>query len=371
MKKFLVLALSALLVFAIAGTSFAAHLALETSGDGRIRGLWKGNFDANDNTDDDARYWDQRVRLRWDVNITEGIWVRTRLRVSDGKWSGTANTKVYKKTDFAYIQFPLAGGTLYYGYQPASWGNGFWSWGKFADRAKFIYKTGDTMWGAIVQKNVELGAGDNSGDNDSYMGLVIQNIGKAQWGAIVVVTNDDTADTTNISVDGYFKKIAVGNMMLKGEFAYNALDNVDDDPFGAMIQADLGMDAMTLTGIFAVAVNGFKADDDFEPTELVGKDQAWAHHDFGAYQTVADDSAMLLAANVSFKASDTLSYGASLAYNLMSSDADSSMIDVGATVKYKIGAQTTFVAGLGYGLPSDFGNDDPISTLYHAVSFKF
>lgn len=384
MKKFAVLLLSTILVLGLASVVFAAHLepketesGMKLSGEAILRGVYQDNatdFDADG--DDTHQVWDQRFRLMLDGLVSDAVQVNTRFTISLGQWNGATTTGGNQiTTDWAYVTLNI-GPTIYYGRQPANWGNKFLVWGAIKDRFKVVQKSGDLSYGGFLQKDRENDAGDAKGDKDSIAGFVTSKFGAANAGLLVVYTIDDAADTNGATVDVHFDTPA-GPAMVAGELAFKSGEvnqsSTEDAPMGLFVAASMPFDAVTASAAFAMAMNEYVADDDFQPTLLFGTgfNNPNSIANFGATQTVGDDSSYAIVLGADYKMSDMTTLGGKFAYAVASSEAESKLMEIDLYMKYALAKNTSFFAGLAYGIPTDMSAaDDPVMTLAHMIQVK-
>ena len=127
MKKYFVVLLSLMFVlsaFTFAGADDAGMDSVRAAqpgtkvilgGDAAIRGIWQKNYDMDSNADDaDNRFFDERVRLKIDVDAGDGIALKSRI-ILFGDANGDEvvldgdNTARHDYTvDYAYIHVPIA-----------------------------------------------------------------------------------------------------------------------------------------------------------------------------------------------------------------------------------------------------------------------
>jgi hypothetical protein len=366
LKRFIAILLGTIFVLGLAATVYATELKF--GGDAFVEGVWRDGYDLNgtQNADDDYRWWGQRVRLKFDAIVENGIEVRTRLRVSDAVWNGATRTKCGDTsftavdnqtteyngavtsqstcnnvtTDYAYLHVPIGDATIDVGHMLASWGNGFWAWNAEVDRVVLQYKLGDTVTvGAYIKKDTELLQGDNEGDQDSYSLFVnVKPSDATKFGVITVYSQNQPNDTANrydeaseatgadyekqdgVQFDAYFNT-KMGSVTLMSEAAYltghmfsttNSNDGWNDQ-FGCFVAGVVDLSPVTLTLATAYANNLFNADNDFKPTYFFGvAENPLAIMDF---QSIDEDrSTIAFVVGVDMKATDNLTVGGKMAY---------------------------------------------------------
>lgn len=385
MKKLLVLVLSIMFVAGAFTSAYADHgevLAkmddskITLGGEARLRGVCAINHDTNDDVDDDDCYWDQRVRLTVTGQIG-GAEVRTRLDIADGKWDNAANTGGVK-VDYAYLHIPIANIVIDAGRQKATFGNSFYQDDVKKDRFKVSAMVGDATIGAYSDKRSESYGPDGflNNDVDDYGIFAVYKAGDIAGGALVVFRNDDIVDDNDgIDATAYVNAKA-GAVGVKGELSmktddFNYLTTDDDTQWGGFVSADMGMDALTVGGLFAFTQNGYVADKHFKPTVLIGTDAISAMEDFGK----RGDS-LLGVLSASFKATPELSVGGKVAYadyeTYPDDDTDSSSIEVDAVLRYQISKGVTYDVGLGYLIPDDYSAaDDNVLSVMNQFTVNF
>ena len=393
MKKLLILVLSIMfvagaftsVVYADHGDAMMAKMpgsSIMMGGDARVRGVCKINFDTNDDADDDNCYWDQRIRF----TVTGAIGnaeVRTRFttenptdRVNSHStvWDGATETGGSLNVDYAYLHIPIGSIDIDAGRMMLDFGNKFYVDGVAADKFQVSTKVGDITIGAWTEKEFESNGPDGFFNNDAdfYAIFGTYKAGDIAAGALVRYLNDDVADDNNgtdatVYVNTKAAGVGVkGELSLKtGDAAYTANGSFDgcggtgdeDTQWGGFVSADMGMDAITVGGLFAFTQNGFVADKHFTPTALIGRDNSGAMENFGA----RGDS-LLGVLSASFQAAPELSLGAKVAYadyeSYPDNDTDSSSWEIDAGLKYMISKGVTYSIDLGYLIPDDYSASD-------------
>ena len=389
MKKYFIVFLSMLFVLSIAATSFGA---VDLSGDARVRGLWKNNWDMNGDVDNDDRYWDQRIRVKF-TGTAGDVEVRTRVVLSDGKWDGASNTGGNVTLDYGYLHIPLDVLTIDAGRQKASFGNAFFLKDGTVDRFKLTVKINDTMIGAFTDKITETNAvagDDNLDDVDDY-GLFIVHKASAVEGGALFVVREDNVNLNNDGVRGTgYIKVNVADVAIKGEVSMKSGDahettdkdlNVND-PYGAFADVTIAAGKANITVLAAFTQNGYVADDDFTPTKMIGTGNPTALKDFG--QSPADGSqqnSFILKAGVDVEATADLSVNAQLAYLVLDSygsafadaaDDAASALELDAGIKYQLAQNTTLNVDAGVMFPDNLtANDDHAVVVGQKIEIKF
>lgn len=381
MKKFIAILISAMFVLGLSASVYAAELKF--GGDAYVIG-YAENFDANPDADNDKAAWTQRVRLKFDAILENGIEVRTRLRVSEGLWDGVANTSMGDNgnsvtPDYAYIHVPIGAVTVDVGHQLLSWGDGFWVWNTEIDRLAFAYKANDMITlGGYTSKDNELNAGDSEGDTDSYALFVKAMPAEGtDVGFITVYTYNDTTDDPGWAFDAY-ANTKINNISIMSEAVLKAgeLNSVNDhNPFGMFVAASMDMSPLTLSLAGAVATNTFKADNDFKPTFFFGtSENPIALMDFQSVDINATTVAVV--GTVGYKVNEPISVGGTIAYADFGSsdDATGDNVDHGnitefdASINYQIAKSTAYTVGMAYGV---FDTDDSVFGVFHKVKVVF
>lgn len=386
MKKLLVLVLSIMFVAGAFTSAYATHgevlgkmegSKIILGGDARVRGVCKINqTDTNDDVDDDNCYWDQRVRLTVTGQIGDAE-VRTRLKVGEGVWNDAANTKGVT-VDYAYVHIPVAGVVIDAGRQKATFGNSFYQDDVAKDRFQVSAKVGDATIGAYSDKRTESNGteGFMNNDVDDYGIFAVYKAGDLEGGALVVFRNDDIVDNNDGTDATAYVNTKVGNVGVKAELTmqtddFNYVNADEDTKWGGFVSADMGMDAVTVGGLVAFTVNGYVADQHFQPTVMIGLNQPEAMENFGA----RGDS-VLGVLSASYKATPELSVGGKVAYasydTYPDNNTDSSAVEIDAGLKYQISKGVTYNLDLGYLVPSDYSaTDDNVMAVLSQFQVNF
>ena len=317
MKKVFIVLLSMLfvlgaftVVYADDGGMDSVRSAIQGSkvmigGDARVRGIWKDNWDMNDDVDADDRYWDQRIRLKITAKVGDAE-VRSRIKLTDGKWNGGDETAGNVEIDYGYLHIPVGPVTFDLGRQNADWTK-FFEWNQKRDRAKVTYKLGDTTVGAYTDKIVDTFAtgtntdaidGDNLDDVDDYAIFAVHSIGNIDGGLLLFLRNDSVTDDNDARAGSLFVNATVAGLSVRAELAMvtgDAIeyididgDTVDDSQWGGFVSASKGLNGLTISGLLAYAANGYVADNHFTPTVMVGTDNPTALADFGGIPGMSD-----------------------------------------------------------------------------------
>lgn len=322
MKRYLAIILGVILVVAMAATAYAE---VTIGGDARVRGIWKNNYDLNDDVDDDARYYDQRVRIKIDAKVAGDAEVRTRFTLIEGTWGKDAGfndangTVRFDDDDYAYLHVPIGNITLDIGRQHADWGNKFLVWNASKNRIKLVSKVGTAAVGAAIDKNREDLAPNNDMDYDDYLLFFINQFGAFKVALLGVYFNDDKAGKDGQLLDLAINGSANG-LNIAGELVFkwgDLMETTDKDgdqnnPWGGFLMVTKSMDNLTVGGAVAYTANGYVANKYFEPTVFfgTGNSRGVAMMNFGA----GGGDTLGIVVPIRYKASGALTVGANLAY---------------------------------------------------------
>ena len=443
MKKSLIVLLSMVFVLSAFAIVFADDAGVDSvkvapegvkvtiSGDAYVRGIWQSNFDMDDreetaaitNTDDDKRYWDQRVRLKITADVGEGVELRTRLSTGDDTWNGADNTggntgdagDLY--VDYAYLHIPVGPVTLDLGRQKSKWGNKLLDTGNSKDRAKLSVNFGGTTVGTYVDKVTEdieatvatTGAtptGKNTDDVDDYGIFVIHKADVFEGGVQAIIYEDNRNNEGNPSKDNNqngtrgsaYVKVNVARVAVKAELAlknggiYETTDkdgNINETQWGGFASVEGGPEKVTISGLVAFTRNGYVADKHFTPTVMIGTDNPTAMADFGknpdtsaAYDGAQDS--FLAVVGVDGKIMQGLSIYGKAALLVMDAyennfasttsviEDSAQAFELDAGLEYQIAQNTTYNIDFGYMFPSDItAQDDEVMALAHSISISF
>ena len=406
MKKFIAIILGTMFVLALAGSVYAADLRI--GGDAYVQGTWTNNYGTvlGEGTFDngyrsDQRMWGERVVLKLDAVLENGIELRTAYDVVGGFNGPTPWGVVFSKStndfattedfanEYAYIHVPMGNFTVDAGHMLTSWGDGFDSFETPADRIKLYYKVNDMLTVAgYIRKDTETFSVDSGkGDTDTYEVEAVAKPNAATTTGVAVYYTQDQQDKSfeergpyhfldTWKVDG-FLNTKVGPVVVMSELVYRTANKafIDDHDykngfgqFGGFALAQADVAPVTLTGAVAFASNGYVADDDFQPTLLFGtRNNPVALLDFQSVGSTATTWAALVAAD--FKANDCTTLHGLVAYasigdgtgdvhanHLGEVAPDGSralgLIELDATVKYQISKSTAWTVGATMGIPT-------------------
>ncbi|MDH4027949.1 MAG: porin [Nitrospirota bacterium] len=382
MKKYLVLVLTLIFVLSLAVAAFAE---VKLSGDARVRGIWKNNYDMDTDADDeDDRYYDQRFRLKVVGDAGNGIEARARLEFANSAWGNGQATKDNPLVEYAYLHIPIASVTVDAGLKTRDYGYGFLT-DMYDQEFETIEAsmTFDTVTvTAFTDKVTDTRAAETGSDNlkdyDNYGLSVSAKVGEINIGALIASQKDARPAT---DVDGNIYDINasanINNIAIKAELAYLTGDINEDtegnDPMGFFVSAAMPMGQINVHGAIAYAADGYTADDDFTPTVFIGTDQNTAALDFAATD---DESSYAVVVGADYSVNDDLGVSAKLAY--LSQDAmgvggdDRTAIEFDAGLSYKIAANASYSLDFGYLSPSDWtAEDDAAIALAHKVQISF
>jgi hypothetical protein len=270
LKKFLVIALSAVFVLGFAASAFAIHAEIPSEtqavvamggtqitlgGSIRVRGELQGDTlygSAFANSTDDKAAWDQRVRLSVDAKVSDNVQGFVMVEAGNGDtsdtwtWGDSDNgaTGVYypgngKPDEIqileAWINWNTEFASLKIGHMPLALGNNlFFDHRKFGDDALIVYKTIDNLHLAALTAKFDEGDTFASDDKDAYVALFAYKgdgfnaSGDFTW----VDDNDfldfappkDTADLYNVGIRGDINIGEMFNVYADGEFQFGSAD---------------------------------------------------------------------------------------------------------------------------------------------------
>jgi hypothetical protein len=391
LKKTIVLLLALIFVFGLA--SFAAA-EVTLSGDARVRGHMITNYDTVTNlrvvvantagANENARWFDQRVRLALTGENDFGAAVKMRMTLGEGNWDGGANHTAVgiDGDDYLYLAVPVGEASLTAGYMPTDWGHKFWSWGKSKDRIKYTMKGDALTWGVHFTKENETFATDNLDDMDTWAAFAIGSAGEFKVGAAFAMTNDNaTTETSGSQIDVFISgaagpaKIAGEIVMKSGElWETTASGGSTNNQMGFFVNAGLDFDAVAANFALAYTKNGFTANKFFMPTLFLGQAQVTAAANVG---TGGDTTALL--ANAGLALSDSMKISATLLMATVEaySAADVALIDdfklteVDVKFSYAIGEGTSYSLGFGnVTVDPDSGGSETITVATNSLNIK-
>ena len=432
MKKFIAIILGTMFVLALAGSVYAADLRL--GGNAYVVGVWTNNYDMNDKAKDDQRYWAERVELKADAVLENGIELRTAYNVvgdlnggsvwgrDDNNYPGKPSTATNSfdtvqgvETEYAYIHVPMGKVTVDAGHMLTSWGDGFDSFETPADRLKVYYKISDmaTIAGYVRKDWERLSTDYGKGDMNTYEVEAVLKPNDATTAGVAIYFTQDEEDFTQHrfiadwigagdgpyhmgdtwKIDGFINT-KVGPVAIMSEVVYKSFGKMYDmtvplssrteskylNQFGGFILGQADVAPVTVTGAVAWATNGYAADNDFQPTLLFGtRNNPVGLIDF---QSLANDRTSFAAlAAADFKANDATTLHGLIAYASLGDPADSAkaldLVELDATMKYQISKSTAWTLGATVGLPTNVpsdlfgGKDDVIFGAFQKLSVSF
>ena len=381
MKKLIAVMICAIFVLGMASYALAD---VTISGDARVRGVTKKNWDFDDDiTAGNTRHWDQRFRINVDTNV-DNVKAHMRFTVSEGKWGQNAtygNVSVHDD-DLAYLEVPIGAFTIYAGRQHADWGHKFLVWNAGVDRFKVNYKISDSAkTGVFTTKKKENDLVRMDGDLDDY-GFYFISSSDAFTGGLLLVHNVQSVDST-VTDHGTAKKGEVADFFftaktsaatIAGELAWkNGALNEEtttvadfkngNSQYGGFLAAFFG----NMHAAVAYARDGFVANKYFNPTLFIGKSQLTAMIDFNENIGISTDGTDTFAAlfGAEFPLADATKGGARVAYMIVNpgdlgvESPDNTLkvkfLEVDLWAKYKVAETTDWIF--------EFGYLDPISGL--------
>ncbi len=352
MKKVLVAAAGLMLVGTMASTAMAEF---KFSGDARARYYFQSDYDnaefANDQASDSSTLWNSRVRFKIEADTKGGAYVKTRVRLAEGTWDGTDNTRAKGEgsnfyTDYAYIGVPFGAVTVEGGLMPRDITPWFFLDGR-SDAVQFKYKTDST--GVLAFYDIVDENSDDVNDDDAVMyGLVLNQKFNGGWAmtAAGVYTDDEIADE-----DGFAGTVnvagAVGSTALAAELSYEEDASGDDDGFGGYASATLPLGSVELLTMAGFTVDGFEMDAaDFGPFIMLNDYSQIAT----GYNFAEKGDSMFLSVAPSMKVSEMLTLGAQVTYVNIDVEAgdDVDAFDIGATASYAVTDGASLNGVIGY-----------------------
>jgi hypothetical protein len=291
LKKFLVIALSAVFVLGFAASAFAIHAEIPSEtqavvamggtqitlgGSIRVRGEVRGDTQYSDADEmDDAAFWDQRVRLSVDAKVSDNVQGFVMVENQDQNdndfqgrntdtwvWGNSANgaTGVYTKGNGkpadiwileAWINWNTEFASLKIGHMPLALGNNlFFDHRKFGDDALVIYKTVDNLHLAVLDAKFDENATWDSDDVDAYVALFSYKGDGFNASGDFTWVDDNLADL-NLYNAGIRGDVGIGemfNVYADGEFQFGSIDPTDTDFSGwaAQVGATAKLDPVML-----------------------------------------------------------------------------------------------------------------------------
>ncbi|MDY6831092.1 MAG: hypothetical protein SWC96_04505 [Thermodesulfobacteriota bacterium] len=284
MKKITVLALAACMAFAVAVPAMAVEV--DFSGSYRVRGFMNSNISLDDRAEESESYYDNRFRLQTVFKATDAVSVTTRFdaMVEDDVWGDTNNLKDDENEaninwDRVYMTIMSDVGMFMIGHQQAGvWGCDFFDDDYNDDRIKYVGKTGDFYFGAIIQKTEETDSvdafdpdGESDADTDVYylFGGIKQEGLEAGLLGTYARSAVDTDMTVTLQALEPYGKFTAGPVSVRGEIYYE-FGEMDFD--GSTADVDIDALSYALEGSFSldmarlylgwVSVSGQESGDD-------------------------------------------------------------------------------------------------------------
>jgi hypothetical protein len=361
-------------ILAVAGLALVGSMATSAmaefkfSGDARVRGNYKSNFDdtwtAYGTDDDSADAWSTRTRFKIEADTKGGAYVKTRVRLADAGYDGTANTRnknnnIY--TDYAYIGVPMGpvtveGGLINRDVTPFLYFDGR------ADTVQVKYKNDKTGLVAFFDKTEENeNDGFDYGDQD-WFGFLLNQGFEGGWGLTVggiYQDNRDSGFAGTVQVNG-----AVGEVALVAELAYQQeefLSATDDDGFGGYLTATVPVGPVSLMGMVGFTVDGYNIDEaDFGPFIML---QDYSQVSIGTdFSEVGE--AFWAAIVPTFQVSEKLTLSAQFSYVTVDPYAsgadDQDLYELGATASYAVTDGAKLNGIIGWADVDDLGEENPL-----------
>ncbi|MFW6237506.1 MAG: hypothetical protein ACOC3F_03895, partial [Desulfosudaceae bacterium] len=266
MKKFIVLTTAICVALAVAIPAMAVDV--DFSGYYRVRGFMNSNITLSDDGAESEAYYDNRFRLQTVFTANDNVSVTTRFDAYDSQW-GNQNEE-YIDFDRIYMDIKTDYGLFKIGHQQAGvWGLDFFDDDYNDDRIKYVGKSGDIIFGAIIQKTEEtdsvnawnrdpdddVGVGEADGDLDVYYGFGIYKKDNIEAGLLGAWARDArTADMTmNKQALLPYWDLTFGPMGFKGEIVYemgemdyDAGDDTDIDALSYALEGSFNLDMARL-----------------------------------------------------------------------------------------------------------------------------
>lgn len=388
MKRILAVALCTIFVLGMAAMAFAD---VSITGDMRVRGISKTDYDFNETAKDKNAYYDQRLRMNFEAKKGD-VSVFTRATFSEGVWGKNAlyGSVALHDDDYAYMVFPALGGKFTVGRQLADWGNKFLVWNSGRDRIKYGTKLGEFTTGFMLDKVTESSATVNTQDSDNYVLYGVGKISDHSIGLLYIHNIDRTAasraknsgDPVAADILDFFANGKAGAFVYAAEFAYKGGDAYDKtinatrdgEQIGAFVQLGISFDAFSMPVALAWADNGYVADKYFTPTVFFGLSQPTAMADFGSE---VDGTTFAVVVGAEFKVASASKMGVRFAEVIWDSAAVNgsfTLTEFDVTFNHQISEGTTYYIDFGYLIPDwddTTKTDDPAMALAHKVEVKF
>jgi hypothetical protein len=371
MKKVLVAAAGLML----AGTMVSSAMADVTfNGDARARYYNQSDYNLVDSADS---FFNSRVRLQWKATTKGGAYVVGRFRLADAQWDGTQQNRKGDDAgnlwvDKAYIGVPFGPVTVEAGLTYRTLTDFSYAW-YGADAVDVFYKGENTSVNAFLQVNDEIdeaNATDDADDDDIMAyGLKLDQKFNGGFGltAYGMFQDDNQADADGLRA-GMKVGGAFGAATVNAEVAYVEADvqGTDDDGIGAYIDATIPVGAVSVYGIVGIANDGFVVDDDFAGQGIVMGN----YEMIGGFGLGEDGDTTFVVVAPSYKASESLTLGASFGYANIDDDVeDADLFEIGARASYAVTDGASLNAMVGY-VDVEGAEENPLGFgLELAVSF--
>ncbi|MFZ5564040.1 MAG: hypothetical protein ACOZBW_08295 [Thermodesulfobacteriota bacterium] len=238
MKKITVLAVAACLAIALVAPAMA--VTVDFSGYYRVRGFMNTNITLNDQTPESEAYYDNRFRLQSVFKANDAVSVTTRFdALDDDVWGDTNNVagdinESAIDWDRVYMTLMTDVGMFMIGHQQAGvWGLDFFDDDYNDDRIKYTGKTGDIIFGGIIQKTEETDAlvgGQADGDLDVYYLFGIFKQEGLEAGLLAAYARGATISALTLTKEAFlpYFKFTAGPFSARGELIYE-MGEVDFD----------------------------------------------------------------------------------------------------------------------------------------------
>jgi len=389
--------LVALLVMAglVAPAVAIAEDKLSISGEFRVFGFSKENYaDFNDDGDaDDLDYFSQRLRLYSKYAVTEGVTIHTRMDFGEGTW-GAAGQNTIRMEDNNDLQIDRAfleidkefvnfrAGQQYYGFGNSiavdHQGTGF----RLSTKGPVVFTA---FWNKLDEGDSSSDEGVANEDRDMY-GASLKYKNDAFAAELFYALDENDATDAEKSVIGLAASTKLGVVNVNAEL--NIFDGDDGgvvDYTGTQLYLDANTavsSALTLGGSIFYAQGD---DEDMVLTELsdFGSWLPWEYGyfetNYGLYDTSFDPwnlnaGAISLMGYGAFKASDDLSFKASIQYGVEEDDdvAEYDYMSYNLSAQYMIAKNTKVFAQFNY-LDADdvYATDDAAMGLAAGIQANF
>jgi hypothetical protein len=291
MKRFFIIALA--IIFAV---GFAADMAFagdfSVSGTMRVRAWDKDNWDFNDTLDDEAEYWDQRLRTAFTFTAAEGISAHLRTDWSeytwgDSTWTGSRPSSDSElQVDRAYLQIVQEGYKIKAGQLYASLGNTIaYDNNQPGILADIGYKMPVTITLGFLKED-EGSTTSSDDDVDHLLGNVAFASGAFSLNIFAVLQDADSGDEPTLF--GIQGKTSIGRIALNAEIdTFGGDDGAGRDYVGtqAYINAEMKFGDQFTGGLDVVYAAG--TDDpagEQQLTHINGVFGDWCIMDRGPFQ---------------------------------------------------------------------------------------